>query len=56
MISQGAEIGPKIASESKESDFFKVQDNDTTIRLGEKEGQTDVSSALKRFYDHLSPS
>ena len=37
-------------------DFFKVQDNDTTIRLGEKEGQTDVSSALKRFYDHRSPS
>ena len=31
-------------------------DNDTTIQPGEKEGQTDVSSALKRFYDHLSPS
>ena len=29
-------------------------DNDTTIQPGEKEGQTDVSSALKRFYDHLS--
>ena len=27
-------------------------DNDTTIQPGEKEGQTDVSSALKRFYDH----
>ena len=40
----------------KKCDFFKVQDNDTTIRLGEKEGQTDVSSALKRFYDHLSLS
>ena len=25
---------------------------DTTIQPGEKEGQTDVSSALKRFYDH----
>ena len=31
-------------------------DNDTPIQPGEKEGQTDVSSALKRFYDHLSPS
>ena len=27
-------------------------DNDTTIQTGEKEGQTDVSSAIKRFYDH----
>ena len=27
-------------------------DNDTTIQPGEKEGQTDVSSALKKFYDH----
>ena len=27
-------------------------DNDTTIQPGEKEGQTDVSSAVKRFYDH----
>ena len=32
--------------------FFKVKDNDTTIQPGEKEGQTDVSSALKMFYDH----
>ena len=24
------------------------------IQPGEKEGQTDVSSALKRFYDHYS--
>ena len=37
---------------SKKCDFFKVKDNDTTIQPGEKEGQTDVSSALKRFYDH----
>ena len=28
-------------------------DNDTPIQPGEKEGQTDVSSALKRFYDHM---
>ena len=34
--------------------FFKVWDNDTPIQPGEKEGQTDVSSALKRFYDHYS--
>ena len=27
-------------------------DDDTPIQPGEKEGQTDVSSALKRFYDH----
>ena len=27
-------------------------DNDTTIQPGEKEGQTDISSALKTFYDH----
>ena len=27
-------------------------DIDTTIQPGEKEGQTDVSSALKKFYDH----
>ena len=38
--------------EAKKSDFFKVKDNDTTIQPGEKEGQTDVSSALKMFYDH----
>ena len=38
----------------KKSDFFKVYDIDTTIQPREKEGQTDVSSALKRFYDHLS--
>ena len=37
---------------AKKCDFFKVRDNDTTIHPGEKEGQTDVSSALKRFYDH----
>ena len=29
-------------------------DNDTPIQVGEKEGQTDISSALKRFYDHYS--
>ena len=52
----GAVIASKIAFESNKCDFFKVQDNDTTIRLGEKEHQTDVSSALKRLYDHLSPS
>ena len=33
-------------------DFFKVCDIDTTIQPREKEGQTDVSSALKTFYDH----
>ena len=32
--------------------FFKVQDIDTIIEPGEKEHQTDVSSALKRFGDH----
>ena len=31
-------------------------DNDTPIQPGEKEGQTDVSSALKRFYDHYRGS
>ena len=37
---------------TRKCDFFKVWDNDTPIQPGEKEGQTDVSSALKRFYDH----
>ena len=32
--------------------FFKVRDIDTIIEPGEKEHQTDVSSALKRFGDH----
>ena len=40
---------PKNSLWVKKCDFFKVQDNDTTIRLGEKEHQTDVSSALKMF-------
>ena len=40
------------SSKIKKCDFFKVWDNDTPIQPGEKEGQTDVSSALKRFYDH----
>ena len=31
--------------------FFKVQDIDTIIEPGEKERQTDVSSALKMFAD-----
>ena len=31
--------------------FFKVRDIDTIIEPGEKEHQTDVSSALKRFGD-----
>ena len=34
--------------------FLKVCDIDTTIQPGEKEGQTDVSSTLKMFYDHYS--
>ena len=34
--------------------FFKVRDIDTIIEPGEKEHQTDVSSALKRFGDHPS--
>ena len=29
-------------------------DNDTMIQPGEKEDQTDVSSALKKFYGHYS--
>ena len=37
---------------SQKCDFFKVWDNDTTIQPGEKEGQTDVSSDVKTFYDH----
>ena len=41
---------------SQKCDFFKVKDNDTTIQPGEKEGQTDLSSALKRFGDHHSGS
>ena len=40
---------PKIAPESKNAIFLKVCDIDTTIQPGKKEGQTDVSSALKRF-------
>ena len=47
----GAE-NPQNRSRVKKSDFFNVWDNDTTIQPGEKEGQTDVSSALKKFYDH----
>ena len=43
---------PKIAPESKKRDFPKVWDNDTPIQPGKKEGQTDVSSAPKMFYDH----
>ena len=38
--------------QSQKCDFFKVCDINTTIQSGEKEGQTDVSSALKKFYDH----
>ena len=38
--------------QSQKMRFFKVWDNDATIQPGEKEGQTDVSSALKNFYDH----
>ena len=34
--------------------FFKLQDIDTIIEPGEKEHQTDVSSALKRVGDHPS--
>ena len=45
---------PKIAPESKNANFFKVWDNDTMIQPGEKKGQTDVSSTLKRFYDNYS--
>ena len=37
---------------SQKMRFFKVWDNDTPIQPGEKEGQTDVSSALKIFYDY----
>ena len=40
--------------QNQKNDFFKVWDNDTTIQPGEKEGQTDVSSALKMFYGHYS--
>ena len=54
--SRGGLKTPKIAPESKKCDFFKVYDIDTTIKPGEKKGQTDVSSAQKRFCDHLSPS
>ena len=39
-------------SKVKKCNFFKVWDNDTTIQPGEKEGQIDVTSAQKRFYDH----
>ena len=42
------------SSKVKKCDFFKVWENDTTIQPREKEGQTDVSSTLKRFYDHYS--
>ena len=33
---------------------FKVWDNDKEIQPGEKECQTDITSALLRFYDHYS--
>ena len=50
----GRAENPQNRHRFKKCDFFKVWDNDTPIQPGEKEGQTDVSSALKRFYDHLS--
>ena len=46
----------KNGNRGKKCDFFKVKDNDTTIQPGEKEGQTDLSSALPRFGDHHSGS
>ena len=45
---------PKITLAAKKMRFFKLQDIDTIIELGEKEHQTDVSSAPKRFGDHPS--
>ena len=49
----GAEITQN-RSGGQKTQFFKVQDIDTIIEPGEKEHQTDVSSALKRFGDHPS--
>ena len=50
---QGAEITQNHPGGQKMR-FFKLQDIDTIIEPGEKEHQTDVSSALKRFGDHSS--
>ena len=47
----GAEITQN-GSGGQKMRFFKVQDIDTIIEPGEKEHQTNVSSALKRFGDH----
>ena len=47
----GAEITQN-RSGGQKMRFFKVQDIDTIIEPGEKEHQTDVSSALKRFGNH----
>ena len=49
----GAEITQN-GSGGQKMRFFKVRDIDTIIEPGEKEHQTDVSSALKRFGDHPS--
>ena len=46
----GSEI-PQNGSGGQKMRFFKVRDIDTIIEAGEKEHQTDVSSALKRFGD-----
>ena len=43
----------KINSQTKNVDFFKVGDTLTILKLGEKKYLSDVSSGLKRFYDHL---
>ena len=43
----------KIGRQTKNMDFFKVGDTLTMICLGEKKHLSDVSSWLKRFYDHL---
>ena len=51
MVFCGAEITQNHPGGQKMR-FFKLQDIDTIIEPGEKEHQTDVSSAPKRFGDH----
>ena len=40
---------PKITQVAKKMQFFKLQDIDTIIEKGEKEHQTNITSAPKRL-------
>ena len=52
-LPKGLVYKAKIGCQTKNMDFFKVGDTLTMIYLGEKKHLSDVSSWLKRFYDHL---